>query len=85
MYSPSFQAPGDGGAAAFLSSAASRSRPASRPSPSSRTWPRRTVGADRRLVTFIQRFGDGAVRKELTMVREGDAWRIVAERTLEVL
>ena len=44
-----------------------------------------TVGADKRVVTFIQRFGDGAVRKELTMVREGAVWRITSERTLEVL
>jgi len=41
-----------------------------------------TISADRRLVTFTQRFGDEAVRKELTMAREGNAWRIVAERTL---
>jgi len=33
-------------------------------------------------VTFTQRFGDEAVRKELTMAREGNAWLIVAERTL---
>jgi hypothetical protein len=42
-------------------------------------------GADRRVVTFVQRFGEGAVRKELTLVRDGATWRIVAERTLEVL
>ena len=43
------------------------------------------VGADRRIVTFVQRFGDNAVRKELTLLRETQGWRIVAERTLEVL
>ena len=42
------------------------------------------AGADRRVVTFVQRFGEGAVRKELTLAREGELWRIVAERTLEV-
>jgi hypothetical protein len=36
-------------------------------------------------VTFVQRFGDNAVRKELTLVHEPAGWRIVAERTLEVL
>jgi len=33
----------------------------------------------------VQRFGDNAVRKELTLVREGPGWRIVSERTIEVL
>jgi hypothetical protein len=33
----------------------------------------------------VQRFGDGAVRKELILAREAGIWRIVAERTLEVL
>ena len=44
-----------------------------------------TPGADRRVVTFVQRFGEGGVRKELVLEREGTLWRIVAERTLEVL
>jgi len=37
------------------------------------------------VVTFVQRFGDGALRKELTLVREPAGWRIVSERTIEVL
>jgi hypothetical protein len=37
------------------------------------------------VVTFVQRFGDGGLRKELTLVREAAGWRIVSERTLEVL
>ena len=41
------------------------------------------AGPDRRVVTFVQRFGDDAVRKELTLQREAQGWRIVAERTLE--
>jgi hypothetical protein len=44
-----------------------------------------TVGADKRVVTFVQRFGDDRVRKELTLAREKQGWRIVSERTLEVL
>ena len=43
------------------------------------------LGGDRRVVTFVQRFGDGGLRKELTLVREAAGWRIVSERTLEVL
>jgi len=42
-------------------------------------------GTDRRVVTFVQVFGDDRVRKELTLVREGQNWRIVSERTTEVL
>ena len=41
--------------------------------------------ADRRTVTFVQRFGGNHVRKELVLVREGGNWRIVSEKTLESL
>ena len=81
-YSANFQAPGVGGADTYLSLV--RQQVANGPSaePQLEDLASNTVSADRRLVTFTQRFGDGAVRKELTMVREGNAWRIVAERTL---
>jgi len=42
-------------------------------------------GADRRLARFVQRFGSNAVRKEVQLVREGNVWRISAERVVEVL
>jgi hypothetical protein len=82
---PEFQAPGEGGSAAFLEQR--REQVASGRSPEARLDEVVVTpsGADRRVVTFVQRFGDGAVRKELTLVRDGAAWRIVAERTLEVL
>ena len=41
-------------------------------------------GADRRVVTFVQKFGANSLRKELTLVREGASWRIVAEKVAEV-
>lgn len=41
-------------------------------------------GADRRIVTFVQRFGANALRKELTLVRESGSWRIVSERVSDV-
>jgi len=84
-YSPEFQAPGEGGSAAFLEQR--REQVASGRAPEARLDEVVVTpsGADRRVVTFVQRFGDGAVRKELTLVRDGAAWRIVAERTLEVL
>lgn len=84
-YSAEFQAPGAGGSAAFLEQR--REQVASGRAPEARIDEVVVTpsGADRRVVTFVQRFGDGAVRKELTLVRDGAAWRIVAERTLEVL
>lgn len=41
-------------------------------------------GADRRIVRFVQKFGTNSLRKELTLVREGASWRIVAEKVAEV-
>lgn len=84
-YSPGFEAQGEGGSAAFLEQR--REQVASGRAPEARLDEVVVTpsGADRRVVTFVQRFGDGAVRKELTLVRDGAAWRIVAERTLEVL
>ena len=85
MYSENFQAAGEGGSAAFLEQR--RQQVATGRSPAA-TLEDVTVaadGPDRRIVTFLQRFGEGAVRKEMTLAREGGTWRIVAERTLAVL
>jgi hypothetical protein len=41
-------------------------------------------GADRRIATFVQRFGANSLRKELTLVRESGSWRIVAEKVAGV-
>lgn len=85
MYSENFQAAGEGGSAAFLEQR--RQQVATGRSPAA-TLEDVTVaadGPDRRVVTFLQRFGEGAVRKEMTLAREGGTWRIVAERTLAVL
>lgn len=85
LYSPSFQAPGEGGSAAFIESRAEQVATGRTPSASLEDVTVTVAGADRRVVTFVQRFGDDAVRKELTLAREGQVWRIVAERTVEVL
>jgi hypothetical protein len=37
-------------------------------------------GADRRVVSFVQRFGANALRKQLVLVRESGSWRIVEEK-----
>jgi hypothetical protein len=41
-------------------------------------------GSDKRVVRFVQKFGTNSLRKELTLVREGASWRIVAEKVAEV-
>jgi hypothetical protein len=40
-------------------------------------------GPDHRIATFTQRFDGTTVHKELTLMRENGAWRIVAERVLD--
>ena len=85
MYSPSFQAPGEGGSAAFIEQRTQQVASGRAPSARLEDVTVAAVGADRRVVTFVQRFGDDGVRKELTLVREGQVWRIVSERTIEVL
>ncbi|WP_157071814.1 hypothetical protein [Steroidobacter denitrificans] len=41
-------------------------------------------GDDRRIASFVQRFGANALAKELTLVRESGSWRIAAEKVVEV-
>lgn len=84
-YSATFVAPGEGGTAAFLEQRRQQVEGGRAPEPKLEDVTVAAAGADRRVVTFVQRFGEGAVRKELTLVREGTLWRIVSERTLEVL
>jgi len=85
MYSSSFSAPSEGGAAAFLEQRRQQVETGRSPEAKLEDVTVTASGADRRVVTFVQRFGEGAVRKELILAREAGIWRIVAERTLEVL
>lgn len=41
-------------------------------------------GDDRRIASFVQRFGANALAKELTLARESGSWRIVAEKVVDV-
>jgi len=84
-YSSAFQAPGEGGSAAFLEQRGEQVAGGRAPEPRLEEFNVTASAPDRRVVTFVQRFGDGALRKELTLVREPAGWRIVSERTLEVL
>jgi hypothetical protein len=42
------------------------------------------AGPDKRIATFVQRFGTNSLRKELTLIRESSSWRIVSERVLDM-
>jgi hypothetical protein len=81
-YAPSFQSPGPGGSAAFLAEREEQVATGDPPSPVLQDLVVTNDGADRRVVTFMQVFGAEKVRRELTLVRDGQSWRIVSERTL---
>jgi hypothetical protein len=85
MYSTTFTAPTDSaGASAWLEQR--REQVAVGPVPDPMLQGIKVVpeGADRRIVTFVQRFGANSLRKELTLVRESGSWRIAAEKVAEV-
>lgn len=85
LYSANFTAPTDSaGSTAWLEQR--REQVATGPVPDSMVEGLRVEpdGADRRVVTFVQKFGANSLRKELTLVREGGSWRIVAEKVAEV-
>jgi hypothetical protein len=85
LYSPTFTAPTDSaGSAAWLEQR--REQVATGPVPDSIVEGLRVEpeGSDRRIVTFVQKFGTNSLRKELILVREGGSWRIVAEKVAEV-
>ncbi len=81
-YAPSFQAPGQGGSAAFLSEREEQVATGGAPSPVLQDLVVSKDSDNRRVVTFVQVFGDQKVHRELTLVRDGQSWRIVSERTL---
>ena len=85
LYSSTFIAPTDSaGGTAWLEQR--REQVATGPVPDSMVEGLRVEpeGADRRIVTFVQKFGANSLRKELILVREGGSWRIVAEKVAEV-
>ncbi|MET0534448.1 MAG: hypothetical protein ABW171_09510 [Steroidobacter sp.] len=85
LYSSGFAAPTDSaGSAAWLEQR--REQVATGPVPDSMVEGMRVEpdGSDRRVVTFVQKFGANSLRKELILVREGGSWRIVAEKVAEV-
>ena len=83
FYSPNFQA--EGGSAAFIDQRRQQVESGTAPKAELEETTLSAPAADRRVITFVQRFGENALRKELTLVREAPGWRIVSERTIEVL
>jgi hypothetical protein len=81
LYSTQFVAPTDSaGASAWLEQR--REQVATGPVPDSMVQELKVEpdGADRRIVSFVQRFGVNALRKQLVLVRESGSWRIVEEK-----
>jgi hypothetical protein len=81
LYSAQFVAPTDtAGASAWLEQR--REQVATGPVPDSMVQELKVEpdGADRRVVSFVQRFGANALRKQLVLVRESGSWRIVEEK-----
>jgi hypothetical protein len=83
FYSPNFQA--EGGSAVFIEQRRQQVESGTAPKAELEETTLSVTAPDRRVITFVQRFGENAVRKELTLVREAPGWRIVSERTIEVL
>jgi hypothetical protein len=81
LYSTQFVAPTDSaGASAWLEQR--REQVATGPVPDSMVQGLKVEpdGADRRVVSFTQRFGANALKKQLVLVRESGSWRIVEEK-----
>jgi hypothetical protein len=81
LYSTQFVAPTESsGASAWLEQR--REQVATGPVPDSMVQGMKVEqdGADRRTVSFVQRFGVNALRKQLVLVRESGSWRIVEEK-----
>ena len=85
FYSPQFQTAESGGAVAYIEDR--KQQVANGDAPDARLEELKTkdAGPDLKVVTFVQRFGKDAYVKELTLMRDAQGWRIVAERTLQQL
>ena len=85
FYSPQFQTAEKGGAAAYIEERKEQVASGQAPDPRLEELKAADAGPDRKTVTFVQRFGKNAYLKELTLARDAQGWRIVAERTLQKL
>ncbi len=85
LYSKNFVAPTDSpGSAAWLEQRREQVATGTPPEPRIEKLRIEPDGDDRRIATFVQRFGRNTLRKELVLVREAGSWRIVEEKVSEL-
>jgi hypothetical protein len=86
LYSTTFVAPTDasGSAAAWLEQRREQVATGPVPDPVVQALKVEPDAQDRRIASFVQKFGTNSLRKELTLVRESGSWRIAAEKVSEV-
>jgi hypothetical protein len=81
LYSKQFAAPTDSaGASAWIEQRREQVATGPVPDPMVQGLKVEPDGADRRVVSFTQRFGVNALKKQLVLVRESGSWRIVEEK-----
>jgi len=81
LYSTQFVAPTDSaGSSAWLEQRREQVATGPVPDPMVQGMKVEPDGADRRVVSFTQRFGTNALKKQLVLVRESASWRIVEEK-----
>jgi hypothetical protein len=85
FYSPQFETTEKGGSAAYIADVKEQVADGAAPDARLDALKATDVGAGRKVVTFVQRFGKTAYEKELTLVQDAQGWRIVGERTLQKL
>jgi hypothetical protein len=85
FYSPQFETGDRGGAAAYIADLKQEVADGDVPDARLEEMKTRDAGPDRKVVTFVQRFGRKAYVKELTLAKDAQGWRIVGERTLDSL
>jgi hypothetical protein len=85
LYSSSFVAPTDSaGSAAWLEQRREQVATGPVPDPRVEALKVESDGQDRRVVSFVQKFGTNSLRRELVLVREVGSWRIVSEKAVEM-
>lgn len=84
VYSQRFEAPADIASATWLEQRREQVATGPVPAPGVQNLRVTQPQADRRVITFAQRFDGNTVRRELTFVRENGFWRILAERVIDV-
>jgi hypothetical protein len=81
LYSTQFVAPTDAaGASVWLEQRREQVATGPVPDPMVQGMKVEPDGADRRVVSFTQRFGTNSLKKQLVLVRESASWRIVEEK-----